>query len=126
MKKWKDKVLGILAGIGVMSLFMGNYSTPPATANYEFYDLKDTRGIVFNKVTGEIKYEEIRDDVQTDLLEVHLANWNGLSAGRGGQVDFFKFEQPDTQHIRISDWNGVHGEDKRVAWKNKPVWTNQE
>ena len=29
MKNWKDKVLGIFAGIGIMSLLMGSYSSQP-------------------------------------------------------------------------------------------------
>ena len=126
MKNWKDKVLGIFAGIGIMSLLMTTNSNPPAIANYEFYDLKDTRGLIFNKVTGEIKYEEIRDDVQNDLLEVHLANWNGLPGRGGGQVDFFRFEQPNTHYVRMSDWNGQSGEESRVTWQNKPKWTDDQ
>ena len=77
MKNWKDKVLGIFAGIGLMSLLMGNYSNPPATANYEFYDLKDTRGIIFNKVTGEIKYEEIREEALQNVQYMAHTNWSG-------------------------------------------------
>ena len=88
MKNWKDKVLGIFAGIGIMSLLMATNSNPPATANYEFYDLKDTRGIVFNKVTGEIEYKEIRTEPlpATDLVDnvnlsgtVYLESKWGLS-----------------------------------------------
>ena len=70
MKNWKNKVLGILTVIGLMSLLMGNYSNPPATANYEFYDLNDTRGIVFNKVTGEMEYKEIRTEPLSNLNTV--------------------------------------------------------
>ena len=82
MKNWKDKVLGIFAGIGLMSLLMGNYSNPPATANYEFYDLTDTRGIVFNKVTGEIKYEEIREEalpLESIELSGEISLYNGYN-----------------------------------------------
>ena len=31
-------------------------------SNFEFYDLKDTRGLIFNKSTGEIRYETIRTE----------------------------------------------------------------
>ena len=82
MKNWKDKILGIFAGIGLMSLLMGNYSNPPASANYEFYDLNDTRAIVFNKVTGEIVYEEIREKEirQEQYLYNYHTNWNGFTS----------------------------------------------
>ena len=29
MKNWKDKVLGVFAGIGIMSLLMSSYSNQP-------------------------------------------------------------------------------------------------
>ena len=90
MKNWKDKVLGMFAIIGLMSLLMGNYSNPPATANYEFYDLNDTRGIVFNKVTGEIKYEEIREEaLQSGVQEIKLTNWDGSSYNNSSHQKFF-------------------------------------
>ena len=34
MKNWKDKALGILAGIGLMSLLMGSYSPQSQTGKY--------------------------------------------------------------------------------------------
>ena len=99
MKNWKDKVLGIFAGIGIMSLLMATNSNPPATANYEFYDLKDTRAIVFNKVTGEIKYEEIRNEEEAMAVNIQymaLANWNGGGRGAtGGSSDFIELEKFD-------------------------------
>ena len=86
MKNWKDKVLGIFAGIGIMSLLMATNSNPPATANYEFFDLKTTQGIVFNKVTGEIKYEEIRTEEEFQGTNKHyVANWNGINIKHFGE-----------------------------------------
>lgn len=66
MKIQKNFTTGILSGIcGVLLLFVITGTTTRETNNlttiYEFYDLEDTRGLIFNKVTGEIKYEEIRE-----------------------------------------------------------------
>ena len=64
MKTKNNFTIGALSGICItlfLFIIMGS-SSPNETANYEFYDLKDTRGLIFNKVTGEIKYEEIRDE----------------------------------------------------------------
>ena len=66
MKIQKNFTTGILSGIcGVLLLFIITGTTTRETTNlttiYEFYDLEDTRGLIFNKVTGEIKYEEIRE-----------------------------------------------------------------
>jgi len=61
MKNWKDKVLGIFAGIGLMSLLMGNYSSQPqqyATPESHVWELNDgpaQGAFLYNKVTGEIK-----------------------------------------------------------------------
>ena len=40
---------------------------------YEFHDLKDTRGVIFDKATGEIEYKEIRTSVQNDINYVELS-----------------------------------------------------
>ena len=40
---------------------------------YEFHDLKDTRGIIFDKATGEIEYKEIRTSVQNIVNYVELS-----------------------------------------------------
>ena len=66
MKIQKNFTTGILSGIGgILLLFIITGTTTRETTNlttiYEFYDLEDTRGLIFNKVTGEIKYEEIRE-----------------------------------------------------------------
>ena len=40
---------------------------------YEFHDLKDTRGVIFDKATGEIEYKEIRTSVLNDINYVELS-----------------------------------------------------
>tara|TARA_B100000989_G_C19321672_1_gene376988 strand:+ start:343 stop:633 length:291 start_codon:yes stop_codon:yes gene_type:complete len=87
---------GVLTGIcGMLLLFLLTGVTTKESENevaiYEFYDLKDTRGIIFNKKTGEIKYKEIRNDIPE--LEV--------------------------QHIRVSDWNGLTDDRIRTGWNNQ-------
>ena len=78
----KNFTTGILSGIcGVLLLMILTGTTNKETMNtspmYEFYDLKDTRGLIFNKVTGEIKYEEIRENAIQDIQKIKLTNWNG-------------------------------------------------
>ena len=87
---------GVLTGIcGVLLLFLLTGATTKESENelavYEFYDLKDTRGIIFNKKTGKIKYEEIRNDIP----------------------------QQEVQHIRVSDWNGLIDDRMRTGWNNQ-------
>ena len=41
--------------------------------------MKDTRGLIFNKVTGEYRYEEIREQPTFQQIDVRLTNWNGNS-----------------------------------------------
>ena len=83
MKIQKNFTTGILTGIcGVLLLFILTGITTRETTNvtpvYEFYDLEDTRGLIFNKVTGEIKYEEIRETPLIEEYYLNLTNWNGL------------------------------------------------
>lgn len=99
MKIEKNFTTGILSGIcGALLLLILTGVTTKETTNvapiYEFYDLKTTKGVVFNKVTGEINYEEIREEGDLkdhDLLNVRMSNWNGLSpqGGGSGKVRFF-------------------------------------
>ena len=63
MKNWKDKVLGILAGIGVMALLMGSYAQQPKGV-WEMHivdkggDNSGQRPYAINTQTGEVrKYE---------------------------------------------------------------------
>ena len=83
MKIQKNFTTGILTGIcGVLLLFVLTATTTKNTSVapvYEFYDLKTTKGMIFNKVTGEIKYEEIRKEPLSDYMQIEVANWAGRS-----------------------------------------------
>ena len=84
MRNQKNFTTGVLSGIcGVLLLFMltgtTTRETTSVTSMYEFYDLKTTKGVVFNKVTGEIKYEEIREEPLNEYMQIEVANWNGRS-----------------------------------------------
>ena len=87
MKIQKNFTTGILTGMcGILLLFVLTGATTRENTNttpiYEFYDMKDTRGLIFNKVTGEIKYEEIREEVLQNVDHVRLSSWNGLLGDR--------------------------------------------
>ena len=83
MKIQKNFTTGILTGIcGVLLLFVLTGTTTRENTNttpiYEFHDMKDTRGLIFNKVTGEYRYEEIRENpLSQQRIDVRLANWDG-------------------------------------------------
>ena len=85
MKTQKNFTTGVLTGVcGVLMLLVLTGTTGSESANtlakYEFYDLKSTKGLIFNKVTGEIKYEEIREkSLSAQELEVKLTNWDGYN-----------------------------------------------
>ena len=91
MKIQKNFTTGILTGIcGVLLLFVLTGTTTRENTNttpiYEFHDMKDTRGLIFNKVTGEYRYEEIRENpLSQQEIDVRLTNWNG-----GSFTEFFK------------------------------------
>ena len=88
MKKEKNFINGILIGsISVILLFiiMGANTNEKSTA-YEFYDLQDTRGLIFNKYTGEIKYEEIREEPVFVEHYHNLSSWNGQPPSNGSRV----------------------------------------
>ena len=85
MKIQKNFTTGILTGIcGVLLLFILTGTTTRENTNttpiYEFHDMKDTRGLIFNKVTGEIKYEKIRDEsTKVESLDIYHTFMNTLS-----------------------------------------------
>lgn len=84
MKIQKNFTTGILSGVcGILLLFVVTGTTTKeiskVTPIYEFYDLKTTKGMIFNKVTGEIKYEEIREEPISDYMQIEVANWVGRS-----------------------------------------------
>ena len=83
MKIQKSFATGILTGIfGVLLLLVITGTTTRntnVTPAYEFYDLKTTKGVIFNKITGEIKYEKIREEALSDYMQIEVANWSGRS-----------------------------------------------
>ena len=91
MKIQKNFTTGILTGIcGVLLLFVLTGTTTRENTNttpiYEFHDMKDTRGLIFNKVTGEYRYEEIRENpLSQQQIDVRLTNWDGYRF-----TEFFK------------------------------------
>jgi len=77
MKIEKNFTTGILSGIcGVLLLLVltgtSKKETTDITSMYEFHDLEDTRGLIFNKVTGEIKYKEIRKEPKSMTQSYNL------------------------------------------------------
>ena len=75
MKIQKNFTTGILIGIcGILLLFVITGTTKSEMVNlkpnYEFHDLNTTQGIIFNNITGEIKYEKIREE-SLDLREYY-------------------------------------------------------
>ena len=82
MKIQKNFTTGVLTGIcGVLLLFVLTGTTTRENTNttpiYEFHDMKDTRGLIFNKVTGEYRYEEIREEVLNNVQYIMISNWDG-------------------------------------------------
>ena len=80
MKMEKNFTTGILSGVcGVLFVIIltGANKNEPVniSPSFEFYDLQDTKGLIFNKNTGEIKYEEIREK-PLDLREFYSIDLN--------------------------------------------------
>ena len=67
-KNFTTGVLSGICGILVVLVIMGT-TTAETTTKFEFHDLGDTRGIIFNKVTGEMEYKEIRIEPLPNPLE---------------------------------------------------------
>jgi len=67
---------GILVGIiGMLVILLTMSATKPATAvvaTYQFYDLQDTQGLIFNTATGELKFETIREEPLQDAVELRV------------------------------------------------------
>jgi hypothetical protein len=76
MKTEKNFTTGLFTGIlasAILLLVMGySTSSSDSVSKYEFYDLNTTKGLIFNKVTGEIKYETIRDNNFTENQKIEL------------------------------------------------------
>ena len=67
---------GILVGIiGMLVIILTMSATKPATAvvaTYQFYDLQNTRGIIFNTATDELKFETIREEPLQNAVELQV------------------------------------------------------
>ena len=105
MKIEKNFTIGVLSGIcGILLIFLITGSTNiNTTTKFEFHDLGDTRGVVFNKVNGELEYKEIRKEPldnkmmlelgDDDMLKIRLTNWNGGTGSKGG------YKENKTKHF---------------------------
>ena len=73
----KSVTTGILTGaisILLLMLIVSFKSNNIENNNrYEFHDLKDTRGVIFDKATGEIEYKEIRTSVPNAINYVEVS-----------------------------------------------------
>ena len=91
MKMKKNFTTGVLSGICgilVVLVIMGT-TTAETTTKFEFHDLGDTRGVIFNRVTGDMEYTEIRTEPlpnPTINLESVKIKWDGTTAA--GWVPF--------------------------------------
>jgi len=76
MKTKRTFTNGILVGIiGMLVVMLTMSATKPATAvdaTYQFYDLQDTQGLIFNTTTGELKFETIREEPLQDAVELRV------------------------------------------------------
>ena len=75
-KNFTTGVLSGICGILVLVVMMGS-TTPEITTKFEFHDLGDTRGLIFNKVTGQMEYKEIRTEPLNNLMEDNFIYGNG-------------------------------------------------
>ena len=76
MKTKRTYTNGILTGvIGMLLIILTLSATNSKTENnaqFEFYDLKTTKGVIFNKSTGELKYETIRKEPLEQVYELRI------------------------------------------------------
>ena len=83
MESKKTFTNGILIGIiGMLLLILTLSATKPSVetnSKFEFYDLKTTKGIIFDKSTGELKYETIRDEPLQTSYELRINGYESNS-----------------------------------------------
>ena len=59
-------------------------TTLETTTKFEFHDLGDTRGVIFNTATGEMEYEKIRIEplpnpsISIEEVTVNWGQWSTL------------------------------------------------
>ena len=81
-KNFTTGVLSGICGILVLIVIMGS-TTTETTTKFEFHDLGDTRGVIFNKVTGEMEYKKIRTKPLNNTITV------GESLELSGEVKLY-------------------------------------
>ena len=88
-KNFTTGVLSGICGILVLVVMMGS-TTPETTTKFEFHDLGDTRGLIFNKVTGQMEYKEIRTEPLNNTITVgeNLKLSGSISLFNGGYGTF--------------------------------------
>ena len=77
-KNFTTGVLSGICGILVVLVIMGS-TTLETTTKFEFHDLGDTRGVIFNTATGEMEYEKIRTEPLPNpsiSIEDVTVNWD--------------------------------------------------
>ena len=94
-KNFTTGVLSGICGILVFIIMMGS-TTPKTTTKFEFHDLGDTRGLIFNKVTGQMEYKEIRTEP--------LNNLNPSIDGEGSYVPIVMGNKGYTVNTINGDW----------------------
>ena len=76
MKLEKNFTTGLFSGVlafAILFVIMGYSGTSTESiVKYEFYDLNTTQGLIFNKATGEIKYETIREKPFSEHYSIDL------------------------------------------------------
>ena len=76
MKTKRTFTTGILVGIIGMLVIMLTMSatnlTPSEVVTYQFYDLQDTQGLIFNTTTGELRFETIREEPLQEAVELRV------------------------------------------------------
>ena len=75
MKTKNNFTVGVLSGVCLtlfLFIIMGSTTVSNKTLQYEFHDLGDTRGMVFDKVTGKMEYKEIREEPLNNTMTLQL------------------------------------------------------
>lgn len=83
MKIEKNFTTGVLSGIcGILVVLVIIGSTKlETTTKFEFHDLGDTGGVIFNTATGEMEYKKIRTEPLPNpsiSIEDVIVKWGGI------------------------------------------------
>ena len=98
METKKNFTIGVLSGMCLtLFLFISIGSTPISnnSVKYEFHDLGDTRGVVFDKVTGKMEYKEIREKPLDNTMKLELGeqlnNGSRLNVNHSGTISLYQY-----------------------------------